>query len=76
MTDLHRLGHGLSYTDTKFIENKWVEWSKKQSKLVLNNFREGVLVTHVIDDTDRKDKTFKGRVKVITQTPLQYNRNM
>ena len=76
MTDLHRLGHGLSYTDTKFIENKWVEWSKKQSKLVLNNFREGVLVTHVIDDTDRKDKTFNGRVKVITQTPLQYNRNM
>ena len=76
MTDLHRLGHGLSYTDTKFIENKWVEWSKKQSKLVLNNFREGVLVTHVIDDTDRKDKTLKGRVKVITQTPLQYNRNM
>ena len=69
MTDLHILGHGLSYTD-KFIENKWVEWSKKQSKLVLNNFRAGVFVTHVVDDTDRKDKAFKGRVKLITQTPL------
>ena len=25
MTDLHRLGHELSYTETKFIEDKWVE---------------------------------------------------
>ena len=59
MTDLHRLGHGLSYTDTTFIENKWVEWSKKQSKLVLNNFRAGVLVTHLLMMLTGKTKHLK-----------------
>ena len=61
MTDLHRLGHGLSYTETKFIDDKWIEWNKKQSKLVINNFREGVLVTYVVNNIDWKNKAFKGR---------------
>ena len=60
MTDLHRLGHRLPCTETKFIEDIWVEWSKKQSNLVLNNFR-GTLVTHV-DNTDYKNKQCKDRV--------------
>ena len=60
MTDLHRLGHELSYTETKFIEDKWVEWSKEKSKLVPNHFRDGVLATHVVDNIDWKSKTFKG----------------
>ena len=63
MTDLHRLGHGLSYTDTKFIENKWVEWSKKQSKLVLNNFREGVLVHMLLMILTGKTKHLKVELK-------------
>ena len=61
MTDLHRLGHELPYTETKFIEDKWVELSKKQPKLVPNNFREGAHITHVIDNIDWKNQTFKGR---------------
>ena len=61
MTDLHRLRHGLSYTETKFIKYKLVEWSKEHPTLVLNNFREGVLVTHAVDNTDQRKKTFNGR---------------
>ena len=61
MTDLHRLGHGMPYTGTKFIKDKRVEWSKKLSKLVPNNFREGVLVTHVVDNIIWKNKTFEGK---------------
>ena len=33
--DLHKLGHGLSYTETKFVEDKWVEWAEKESHLTL-----------------------------------------
>lgn len=33
----------------------------KQSKLLQSNFREGVLVTNVVDDIDWKNKTFKGK---------------
>ena len=55
MTDLLRLGHEFSYTETKFIEDKWAEWSKKQSKLVPSNFREGVRVTHVVDNIDCRE---------------------
>ena len=32
----------------------------KQSKLLQSNFREGVLVTNVVDDIELKNKTFKG----------------
>ena len=24
--DLHKFSHGISYTETKFIEDKWAEW--------------------------------------------------
>ena len=61
ITDLHRLGHGLPYTETKFIKDKRVEWSKKQSKLVPKNFGEGVLITHVVDNIVWKNKTFEGK---------------
>ena len=29
--DMHKVGHGISHTETKFIEDKWAEWSKQQS---------------------------------------------
>ena len=47
MTDLHRLGHGLSYIETKFIKDKWVEWSEKQSKLVAKTL-ERVFLLHLL----------------------------
>ena len=43
ITDLHRIGHGLSYTETKFIEDKWAKWSENQSKLVPNNIEKDSL---------------------------------
>ena len=58
--DLHRIGHGLSYTETKFIEDKWAEWGENQSKLVPNNIDEDSIVTPVADNIDWKNKTFKG----------------
>ena len=61
ITVLHRIGHGLSYTETKFIGDKWAEWSENQSKLVPNNIDEDSIVTLVADNIDWKNKTFKGK---------------
>ena len=30
----------LSYSESKYIEDKWAEWSESQSKLVPNNIDE------------------------------------
>ena len=60
MTDLHRIGHGLSYTETIFIQDKWAEWSENQLKLVPNDIDEDSIVTLAADNTDSKNKTFKG----------------
>ena len=27
--DLHKLGYGISYTETRFTEDKWAEWSSR-----------------------------------------------
>ena len=32
--DLHKLGHSIAYTKTRFIENKWLEWSSNQSTIM------------------------------------------
>ena len=40
--DLHKLGHGLSYTETKFIEYKWAEWTESQGSLIPSNIRKGL----------------------------------
>ena len=60
MTDLHRIGHGLSYTETIFIQDKWAEWSENRLKLVPNDIDEDSIVTLAADNTDSKNKTFKG----------------
>ena len=60
ITDLPRIGHRLSYTETKFIEDKWGKWSKNQSKLVQNNIDTDNIVTLVADNIDWKNETFKG----------------
>ena len=65
VTDLHRIGHGLSRTETKFIKNKWAEWSENQSKLVPNDIDEDNIVTLVADNIDWKNKTFKGEENTI-----------
>ena len=32
--DLHKLGHSIAYTKTRFIEDKWLEWSSNQSTIM------------------------------------------
>ena len=60
ITDLHRFGQRLSYTETRFIEDKWAKWSENQLKLVPNNIDKDSIVTLVADNIDWKNKTFKG----------------
>ena len=50
----------MSYTETKWIEDKWAEWSENQLKLVPNNIHEDSIVTLVADNIDWRNKTFKG----------------
>ena len=63
--DLHRIGRGLSYTETKFIEDKWAEWSENQSKLVPNNVDEDSIVTFVADNIDWEIKLLKEKKRTI-----------
>ena len=57
--DLHKIGHGILYTGTKFIENNWGEWNDNTSSIVPANIKQGVVVTHVVDNIDWKNKNFK-----------------
>ena len=61
MNDLHKFEHEISYTETKFIEDKWAEWSENTSNIVPANIKQGVVVTHVVDNIDWKNKNFKGK---------------
>ena len=54
--DLHKLAHGISYTETRFIEDKWAEWSSRQSTIIPSNIRKGITTTHVVDNIDWKNK--------------------
>ena len=60
ITDLQRIGHGLTYTEAKFIDDKWAEWSGNQSKILPNNIDKDSIVTLVTDNIDWKNKLFKG----------------
>ena len=57
---LHRMGYGISYTDTIFIEDKWAEWSEKQHSYIPTNIKEGVHCTHVADNIDWRNKDMAG----------------
>ena len=59
--DLHKLGHGISYTETKFIEDKWAEWAENESRIVPSNIEKNVIVTHVVDNIDWKNKNLRGK---------------
>lgn len=63
VNDLHKLGHRLSYTDTKFIEDKWAEWTENQSQIVPANIPKGEPVVHVVDNIDWKNKDLRGHQK-------------
>ena len=57
---LHRLGHGISYSETLFVEDKWAEWSQYQSNLIPSNIISGVPTTLVSDNIDWKNKSIRG----------------
>ena len=50
--DLHK-----SYTETIFIEDKWVEWLEQQSSLFPSNTEKGPITTLVLDNIDWKNRS-------------------
>ena len=65
--DLHKFGHGISHTETKFIEDKWAEWSESTSNIVPANIEQGVAVNDVVDNINWKNKILKEK-RHTTQT--------
>ena len=58
---MQKFVHGISYTETKFIEDKWAEWSEQQSSLLPSNIEKGLITTLVFDNIDWKNKDHKGK---------------
>ena len=54
--DLSRLGHGISYTQTMFIQDVWDQWTDNQSLYILFNIQKGKMVTCVFNNIDWKNK--------------------
>ena len=52
VNDLRHLGHGIPYTETLFIMDKWAEWCVNQQSLVPSTIRKGIPTTHVFDNID------------------------
>ena len=59
VNDAHDHGHGISYAETSFIQDKWAEWSERQSTYIPSNIKKGHVVTHVVDNIDWKNKNVK-----------------
>ena len=57
--DLHKFGHGISHTETKFIEDKRAEWLEQQSPLLPTSIEKGLFTTLVFDNIDWKNKDHK-----------------
>lgn len=49
---LHRLRHGLLYSETLFVN--WVEWSQYESNLIPSNIISRVLTTFALDNMVEK----------------------
>ena len=72
---LHKLGYGISYTETLFIEDKWAEWTEAQSAIIPLNIKVNIPTTLVADSTDwenkgltRKEQTHNMNSILIQQT--------
>ena len=52
VNDLHHYDDGISYTEAKFIKDKWAEWTTKQSSYIPSNIYNGVETVHVVDNID------------------------
>ena len=58
---IHRLGYGIPYTETLFIENKWAEWDRNQNSRIPANISKNIPTTLVADNIDWKNKSIGGR---------------
>ena len=50
--DLKKIGSGISYTETRFILDKWAEWAANQSSIIPGNIRKFYMSTHTSDNID------------------------
>ena len=57
---LHKLGYGLPYTETIFIEDKWAKWAENQSSIFPSNIKESQPTTHVADNIDWENRSLAG----------------
>ena len=58
---LHYFGHGVPYTDLRFVGDKWAEWDEEQNSIIPSNIVKGVPTIHVTDNIDWKNKNLGGR---------------
>ena len=58
---LHKLGYGISYTETLFIKDKWAEWAESQSTIIPSNIKKNIPTIHVADNIDWENKSVTGQ---------------
>ena len=56
---LHRLGHGISISETLFVEEKGEEWSQYQSNLIPSNIISGVPTRLASDNIGWENKSIR-----------------
>ena len=54
--DLHKLEYRICYTETRFNEDKWAEWSSSQPPVIILNIYEGFTTTLIVDNINRENK--------------------
>ena len=68
---LHKLGYGIFYTETLFIEDKWAEWAEAQSTIP-SNIKVNIPTTLVADCENKglkgKEQTHSTNSILIQQT--------
>ena len=54
-------GYGLTYTETKFIEDVWAEWDRAQNSNIPSNINPMIYTTIVADNIDWNNKGISGK---------------
>ena len=52
---LCKLRHGISYTATRFSENKWAKWSSNKPPIITLNIHKDITTTHIVNIFDRNN---------------------
>ena len=59
ISDLKKLGAGISNTETMFIQDKWAEWTENCSSTIPPNTKKGVIAAHICDNIGWKNTNVK-----------------